>query len=687
MPKLEPIADIHDRIEKEEKFPEDIKEEFKQFVSNNYYDVEYGSGSVTLDNFLVRGFNNLSEAEVHFGGDDYIVYGKNALGKTTLIRAIQYNLMGLPDDKQKHGMTGIIQTGKKRLFTEGDWWIGTTRTRIQRELYREGRGGALHGEDKPVVIEDIDNSSVPEDRHDQPETVFNKVGISPLYNRDYDVYDFMSLFFLMSRDFLNFINWKGNSTEVIDILFGIYLTNVSNAVDNRMDKLGGIGGHMDDAKWKSEEYQNRLDEKREERNELKSRRAAIATRIADKRENLESLQSGDGSEERLNRLRSRKSSLKSKLADLKSQRTELISDLAEVRRVIERYEDNELTGDLKEVADELHDLLSVPDRCPVCMNDVDADQRRRLKNEHSCPLCSKDMPADRIEKEKEYQTPKSLSERREQQQQELEELLDDEADLDSRISQLDSRISATEKDIEEVEQRLEESDLDKEIERREELESEIRTLREEAVNLDMRLDTICVEITELEWEVKAQEHLMEMKNRRKDRKSYLERLSGIIDSERKNQRRKLQMQLQDQMEYLIQNCLTEGFFSEVTSVSFEGPENYHFTVHTPTRRYKSSQAEKESAEATLQSLIFHTAVLKHLSNSRDESLPFRLFAIDSPLSNDMDPGNESDVLSILSFLPDYLDDYQTIVTMAKPEEETMTMLESSGHTLLNFNEV
>ncbi|MFC6733053.1 hypothetical protein [Haladaptatus sp. GCM10025893] len=78
MPELEPIADIHDRIENEKIFPEDVKEEFKQFVSNNYYDVEFGAGSVNLDNFLVKGFNNLSEAEVNFGGSDYIVYGKNA---------------------------------------------------------------------------------------------------------------------------------------------------------------------------------------------------------------------------------------------------------------------------------------------------------------------------------------------------------------------------------------------------------------------------------------------------------------------------------------------------------------------------------------------------------------------------------------------------------------------------------
>ncbi|MFC6733052.1 hypothetical protein [Haladaptatus sp. GCM10025893] len=550
-----------------------------------------------------------------------------------------------------------------------------------------GSRGALHGEEKPVVIEDIDNSTVPEDRHDQPETVFNKVGISPLYNRDYDVYDFMSLFFLMSRDFLNFINWKGNSTEVIDILFGIYLTNVSNAVDNRMDKLGDIGDSMEDANWKSEEYKKKLKNRREDFKELEKSREAIASIIADKRENLESLRNSGDSEERLNRLRSRQSSLKSKLADLKSQRTELVSDLAAARRVIERYEDNELTGDLKEIADELHDLLSVPDRCPVCMNDVDANQRRQLKNEHSCPLCSKEMPEDRIEKEKEYQTPKSLSERREQQQQELEELLEEEAELEARISRLDSRISSAETDIKEVEQRLEESDLDKEIERREELESEIRTLREKAVNLDVKLDTTRIEITELEWEVKAQEYLKEMKDNRKDRSSYLSRLSGIVDSERKNQRRKLQMQLDEQMEYLIENCLTEGFFSEVTSVSFDGPENYHFTVHTPTRRYKSSQAEKESAEATLQSLIFHTAVLRHLSKSQNESFPFRLFVIDSPLSNDMDSGNESDVLSILSFLPEYLDEYQTIVTMAKPEKETMTMLENSGHTLLNFNAI
>lgn len=365
---LDPISDIHSRIESEDKFSSEIKEEFKEIVSQNYYDIDYGPNSVTLDDFTVKDFNNLTRATLDFESEDYVIYGENSLGKTSILRAIQYNLMGLPENKQKYGMTGLIQSGKDRAFTEGGWAVDEKKTVIQRELYREGRGGELHGHNKPIVVEDAENSDIPEDRHDQPETVYDAVGITPLCNRGYDPYEFMSLFFLMSRDFLNFINWKGKSTEVIDILFGVYLTNVSNAIDKRIEKVGEVPDYIDDSVMKKEQYQSELSDKRNQLEELRTKENQIKDTIADKLENLYSLNYDDDSEQRLNRLRSHLSSLKSKRADLKSDRAEAVSDLAEARRLIERYKDQELIGDIDGMASELRDLMSVPDRCPVCMN-------------------------------------------------------------------------------------------------------------------------------------------------------------------------------------------------------------------------------------------------------------------------------------------------------------------------------
>lgn len=686
MPDLEPIVDIHKRIENEEKFTEEIKEDFKHFVSDNYYDIDYGPSAVTLDKFSVRRFNNISKANVELEGEDYIIYGKNSLGKTSLLRAIQYNLLGLPENKQKYGMTDIIQTGKARMYTEGKWDIDQSKTLIHRELYRKGRGGALYGQDKPIVTEGADSSELPEDRHDQPETVFRKIGIAPLYNRDYSAYEFMSLFFLMSRDFLNFINWKGNSSEVIDIIFGIYLTNVSNAVKNRLEKVDDLSDHIESSPQNYKKYQSKLQSTRADIEILKEEEEKTKNQIVDKVENLESLRIGEDSEQRLNHLRSHRSSLRSKLADLKSERTEAISELAEVRRTIKRYKDNDLSDEVKDIADELHDLLTVPDRCPICMNNVDAEQRHQLREDHRCPLCSKEMPQDRIQEEKEYQVPNSLNERREQQEQEIEELEENEQALEGQISQLESRIVTTEEDLEEVEQRLEENNLSQELERREELEDEIRDLRQKAVDIQVQIDSLQTNIEYLEREVKAQEHLKEIKSEYTDKKTNLSRLAGIIDIERKNQRRKLQQELKSRMESIIGH-LSEGFFSDATAVSFDNASNYHFTIHTPSRRYESSKAEKDSAEATLQSIIFHSSVLKHLSETQTNSVPIRLFVIDSPFSEDMDPGNMSDLTSLISYLPEYLDKYQTVVTMAKQDEERMNQLKKSEYTITNIRHI
>jgi DNA repair exonuclease SbcCD ATPase subunit len=437
---------------------------------------------------------------------------------------------------------------------------------------------------------------------------------------------------------------------------------------------------------KHEQYQNQLAEKQERLQKLESELDQTKNKIADKLENLESLKQGADTEERLNELRSHLSSLKSKRAELKSERAETVSELAEKRRLIERYKDQELIGDLDDVASELRDLMSVPDRCPVCMNDVDEDQRRNLTEHHHCPLCAKEMPEDRIRSEKEYQAPDSVSERRKHQQEEISELRDEEQDLEMEVESLESRISTTEEDITEVEEQIREDNLEKIVRRREQLEDEIRQLRREAVSMEVEIESIEQDTDNLIKEIEAQEHLKQIRADRKEKISYLERLSGLVDKERKNQRKKLQSQLSERMETIV-DTLNKGAFSDATAVSFDSPDNYHFTVHTPSRKYKTSQADKESAEATLYSLIFHSGVLKHLSEVAPNSIPIRFFIVDSPFSNDMDPGNLEDVTSLISHLPEYLEDYQTLVTMAKPEEHIIKELREGGHNLLDFSQV
>ena len=165
------------------------------------------------------------------------------------------------------------------------------------------------------------------------------------------------------------------------------------------------------------------------------------------------------------------------------------------------------------------------------------------------------------------------------------------------------------------------NDLSEEVERREDLESELRRLQRRAVEVHTQIRSIKPKRQELKYEVKAQEHLKSIRGGYEDRAKGLNRLSGLIDDERRNQRRRLQSQLSGIMDSMIEE-IEEGIFADATSVSFPNPDNYHFTVHTPRRRYESSKAERESTEAAFQSLIFHSAVIKHLSEKPKVAFQF-----------------------------------------------------------------
>ncbi|WP_323173074.1 hypothetical protein [Natrialba sp. PRR66] len=685
MHNLNPIDDINERIEAEGKFSEEEIEDFKEFVLDHYYEIPYGPHQVTLDEFEVENFNNISRPKsIDFEDRNAIIYGRNALGKTSLLKSIQFNLLGLPTDRQTHGMTGLITSGKKRMVSKGRWKIDEEKHLLIRNLLQSGRGGKLSEYDEPLLLKNPDENNIPYDRHNQSSEVFERFGVLPLINRGYEPYELMSLFFLMARNFLHFLDWN-KSTEVIDTLFGVYLTNVVNAVDDKREKEAIIPDASARAPSQLELKEVELAETQEELSMLRERQERLQTEIADKIESLEALRQISTAEDQLDELRSRKSTLRSKLADLKSQRAESVSELAKTKRLIERYEDSELVDDIGALGDELRDLMTVPDRCPVCTNSVDGAQRKQLLHEGHCPLCDKEMPDDRMRKEQEYQADDSLLQRREQQQQELDELKVQKDELEYDIEEYEERIESTEQDISAIEQRISDSDFDEIISERESLEREVRELRQESVNAEVRIERLESVVADLKREVWANEHLVDILEERKRKKEVLDRLSGIVETVRKEQRKKLKKTIADEMVNVL-DFFTTGNFANATSVSFKNDENYQFVVHTPEREYDSAKADREAAEATLHALVFHTAVLKLLSK-RDNSFPLRLFVIDSPYSNDIDPHNEEDVTSLITELPSYLESYQTIVSMAEPDDERMELFSNNGIQLLNFAEI
>jgi predicted nucleic acid-binding Zn-ribbon protein len=557
-------------------------------------------------------------------------------------------------------------------------------------MTRKGRGGGLHGYDEPTITETSgeevvppEERDIPLDRHNQPSEVFERIGILPFVNRGYEIYELMSLYFLMPHDFLHFLNWS-KAPEVIDITFGIYLTNVLNAIEDWRDDEADISDEMAESPSQIEHLEKKLDDAQDRVTKLQQQRKQLETQIASKTDRLESLKQGSNAEERLNELRSRIGVLQSKRADLKTQRSERVSELAETERKIQRYEDSELVDDIGDIGEELRSLMTVPDRCPVCTNTVDGTQRERLLRDQQCPLCDKDVDDELIRVEKEHQPDGSLFDRREEQREELEELETQRDDLEYDIKQLEQRIQSTEDEIEEVKEDIEDQDFEDVIQQRETIEQEVRELREEAASTEVDIESTENEIERLAYELWANRHLADLLEERKELDNALETLHGIVYRVRKDQRRELKARLREEMEDKILPKFERGTFAEARGVSFDSENNYHFTLHSPTQKFKSTRAERETAEATLHSLLFHSAVL-NLLTEESNAPPIRMLTIDSPMTNDMDENNRYDVTNLLTSLPEYLNEYQIIVSMAESDSSLMKKLEQSHIPMKEFN--
>lgn len=686
---LNPIDRIEADLENSELDEEQVAE-FMEFVSNHYYEISYGTDSVKLQSLYVRNLQNIYERSVFFGGENKIIHGRNSQGKTSFINSIQFNLLGLPKNKQSHRMTNLIRDGEERLLTKGEWLTDSSSFLLERDMVRKGQGGALFGHNEPTITDIVDDTveppedrETPQDRHNQPSEVFENIGILPFINRGYEVYDFMSLYFMLPHNFLNFIEWH-KSSEVIDISFGIYLTNVLNAIDERLDSEAQITGAIAESRIKLGQTEENLSQARSTLNELQEKQDLLQSEIVDKTERLESLKQGTTAEERLNELRSQKSLSQARRAELKTEQSEKVSELAATKRKIQRYEDSELIDDIGSIGQELRSLMTVPDRCPICTNPVDGHQRERMLKHHHCPLCDKEVDDELIRVEREYQSDDSIFERREVQKEELDDLQSQRDKLAHEIERLDDEIHTVEQEISGVEDSIQQHDVEDVIEHRQELEREIRELRKEAVSIEVRIDETINEIERLEYEVWANEHLESLYEERKDLKEAWETLRTIVSRVRRDNRRSLQNRIREEIETEILPKFDRGMFAEVGGLTFDSQDNYHFTLHSPTQQFKSSRADQEAAEATLHALVFHTAVLKLLTE-QSNAPPIRMLVIDSPMTNDMDESNRRDVTNLLTSLPEYLANYQVIISMAHSNATLLERLKKSPYSMEEFD--
>lgn len=660
--------EVRSRLHRDDDFSQVEVEECEALLDAHYEEISFPDAEVRLDAIEAEHFKILEEESISFDRRSSVLHGLNSTGKTSLLTAIQFNLLGIPDtydERSQYGMTELIQEDAQTLRTDGTWSVGNTSYLIQRFLERQGRGGAYARYDEPRLTETPVDEGFRYDRRDTQSDVSDLTGFQPLERRGYNRFGIASLFFLMSKDFRLFMDWNQQS-DMIDLLFGLNLTQVISGIDAKVKEEYKIESEDEQVPQELAQFKSEKQDLEELLTDLRQEEEQVQTRLSDMRDRLESVEQVLEGENRLKVLESRRNELQNRLFDLKQERQEVQNEARQTQIDITRYQDADLRGDLSSIADELRDLMTVPDRCPVCTRDVDREQRERLVEDHQCPLCSKEMPEDRIRVEREHQVPRSVAsverERREELaelEEQLDELVDREKVLTERIDNLDAELEA-------VEAQIEASDLTEYVEQQEDLQRERQNLRDEAVDLEVainsrerRLEEVIERIEELEVEHE------ELKAKR-EKQRMLTRFKRIVRNVRDIEREEVKNQLEEDMNDLL-SYFNDGLFGPATHVEFTDGSNYHFTVYTGEgRRFKSHISDQNTAEVVLHTLLFHTALLNRLAQL-DNSLPFRLFVIDAPFANEVDVGNAPDITSFLAQLPEILDDYQVLVSAAETE--------------------
>jgi chromosome segregation ATPase len=392
----------------------------------------------------------------------------------------------------------------------------------------------LSGDKQPYLSEGHTTEATISGKFTDPSEVLKTFGLQSLKQRGYDPYSVLSLFFLMSEDFTRFLGEK--YSELMDLLFGINITTVISAIENKVKKLE-LEDTEDKAAQELRRYESEEENLRENLEYTQIQLQQKLDELKEKEDELENLKSALESENQLDKLRNQRNELRGRLADLKTERNEVVEDLASVRRTIERYQDTELISDMSGIADELRNFMTIPDRCPICTNRVDTEQRQAMLHDHACPLCQKEMPDDRYRTEVEYAQSENATETDGTQYEEnLEELRKQEQELIGKERRLANRIENLETRVEVLLRDIQRSDLSDLAEKRDKLQREVRDLRNETVELRVEEDKLKQQLTRITYERKANAHLVGIAKAKDSQRQAFRRWKGIIEKARQCQR-------------------------------------------------------------------------------------------------------------------------------------------------------
>ena len=681
MPEKPPVFDQVDRrIEDEEEFSSEQKTEFKKFFREYYEEISFETRDVRLDRLFADNVRTIDKADAKFKRSDTILYGQNSKGKTSLIKALLYNIAGLPENPTSFDMTRLINNSKSSLNTVGYWTIDDSPYTLERSLRQSGQGSSLSDDQEAYLSKNHTTEASISGKFTDPSDVLTTFGLQELKQRGHDPYEILSLFFLMSEDFTRFLG--GSHSELMDLLFGVNITTVISAIENKIDEL-----ELSDAENRSIQKIRRFEPEKEDIQskiiDTKRKQDSKLNELKEKEDKLKSLEDTLSGQNQLDKLRRRKNELEGRKADYKVEKSEIVEKIASVRRTIERYEDTELTDDMSGIADELRNFMTVPNRCPICTNEVDTEQREALVNDGDCPLCMKEMPSSRRRTELEYEQSNHANDTDGSRHEDsLDNLRKEKRELEGEKDQIEAQIESVNRDIEQLSKEINQNDLSGLADERDKLQKEVRSLRDDTVELNVKIDSLNERLNDVNYEIKANKHLKLIGQHKDNRRQAYRRFKSIAEKSRSKQRKSVKQQIGEEMRRLFK-YFNNGTLEDAHDIQFKSGGSYHFVIQTPQRNLDSSVADESTAEINLHALLFHTAVLKRLSKSIT-SFPLRLFIVDSPFANEVDEQNTKDIENFLINLPQILPEYQVIVASAETDSFEPSEY-SSSYNLVHFD--
>lgn len=656
MSKEEIKSQVREAIKDEDDIDHEYENEFVDILDSRYSRLSFEDTSVSVSRMHIQGYRAIKDLDIPFTEPNTVIHGKNSKGKSSFIEATRFNLFGRKDDDPL--VTEPIHEGFDKLATDGYWTKGNTDHKLYREM-SGGPGVGYSGQNEPNIVENPEENETPEvQRHTQSD-VRELIGYTPVYHQNFDDLDVFSLFSIITGDLRSFY-YCDDATDLIDVLFGITLTNVEREVENRINECR-LDDEEQEAKALLRGRRQRAASVSEDIISYCEDQEEVESEIAEKADEKEELSRLLENKEEVSENLTEKIDIQDEISDLQTRKQEKEDDFGSIKQEISKLESEAVTEEIAPALEEMKQLVSLPNRCPVCTNDVDPSEHRQFHEKGDCPLCGKDVGGDRYETISEVDEEGEILEQ-EKRQEELDELEDKKRQIRGDIEFLSEVIDEKKERLQELEEEEDKSKFTEYKERKEALEEEIGRLKEQSRKLELRIEAKRETLHDLALEVRRLTKLNEKRAQKEERRAALEAFQDVLVEERIEARREVQTRLRQRMESLL-DVFSRGTFETADGVNFRDRESYKFSVYVGEEESKPELLEETNAELTLHMLLFHAAILTELQDE-ETTIPLKLLLIDSPYGNGQDGENAEDITDFLLKMTEVLNEYQIIVSMA-----------------------